>query len=567
MISVYIDKKIRKYEQKIKYAFDFIFQTLGFEYKYIKTAGEILSNDTLIYYGVIHPSVEEAYELVFRKIMFYFPFESELYDYPELSPTKLRNCIVELENGLPVFSTSQIIETFSKPYNGLHYCSFGYDLIGNIFFHLNNGAQDVFNREEPFDNKFETYSEIPFINRYLQEFEAELDLAYKDQHRYFLIKKELWPRAEELAVTLSHTVDSLKKWDFKSIITLSFLDFFNFYRLGYFFLTVYSKGKYLLTNFEEYWTFDIISELEKEYKLRSTFFLGTDSNSKSFDYDIDDSDLRDEINKIISRKCEIALLAPSYSDKEDIYASQKKIISELTNSSMIGVRQQNQKYDQVITCELHEKNNFHYNSSQYYSVTSGFKNGLALAYRHFRCLDEEFVDDQFYNYSSNHLELPVSFAAGTLKLSKYKNISFDKAKSMLDSFIDNAKIANGLFAYDFSLSSFADIKYSKELFHFIQEKLSKIDTFTATYSEIATWIKSRDSVYIREKNRKINIYFPEDFEHFTFKIFGNHKIAIIEFDDYEMENNILTLHNIKADTNITIILEVPSKKELTDAIE
>ena len=568
MIAIYIDKKIRAYENQVKYAFDFIFRTLGYEYKYIKTADEILSNEILIYYGMIHPTLEEAYQIVFRKIMFYLPFESELYDYRELSANKLRNCTLELPDGIPVYSTSEIFEAQTEKYSGLYYCSFGFDLVGNIFFQLNNAAQHVFGKEEVYDNNFETYNDIPFVNHYLQKLEAELKSAYAGQHRYFLIKKEQWPQAEKMAVAISHTIDSLKKWDIKSILKISFLDLLNFYRVNYFFKNFISKSKYLLTNFEEYWDFDLINELESEYKLRSTYFLGSDTlNSKSFDYDVEDEDLLDELQKIKERQCEIALLAPAYSQKADVYASQKKIICELTNRTKIGVRQQNQGYDSKVTAQLHEKNHFHYDSSQYYSQTSGFKNGIASVYRHFRELNPQLSEERSLNPVTNHLEIPVAFAAGTLRLSKFSNIPFDKAKSMLDSLIENAAASNGLFAYDFSLSAFADIPYCAELFRYIQKKIAHHSRFQATYGEIADWCKKRDSVYIREKNRRIKLYFPHAVEHITFQILGEHKFYVADHQQVEIIKQRLIFHNVPSDSNITIILEAPDNRESVNSDE
>ncbi len=563
MIAVYIDKKIRQYENQIKFAFDFIFKTLGYEYKYIKTAAEILSNDILIYYGNIHPTLEEAYELVFRKIMFYIPFESELFDYNTLSAEKLRNCTFELEAGVPIFSNNNIFVSELEEYNGLYYCTLGFDLVGNTFFHLDSGSQIVFSKEEIYENKFDIYNEVPFINRMLQIFEKELMKAYEDQYRYFLIKKEMWPQAEEMAVCISHTIDSLKKWDIKSILKLSIIDFFNFYRISYFFQTFSSKIKYLLTNYEEYWNFDKITELENQYNLLSTYFLGVDMHNKSFDYDIEDEDLKEELSKIMNRKCEIALLAPEYSEKEDIYASQKKIISNLTGKTKIGVRQQNLGYDRKVTAELHEKNNFHYDSSLCYSKTSGFKNGIASGFRHFRRLNFEVPEGGVINFSLNHIEIPIVFAANTLVLSKYKVVPEEDAKQLVRKLIKNSKDVQGLFAYDFPMTSFADVKYSENLFHYIQEELGKIKTYYDTFEEIATWIKKRDDVFIREKNRRINIYFPHYFSHFSCRILGDHKIAVIDYDNVKVIGNFLYFKNIPSDTNITIILEVPDSTKYT----
>jgi hypothetical protein len=558
MIAVYIDKKIRQYENEIKYTFDFIFKTLGYEYKYIKTVSEILSNDILIYYGVIHPTLDEAYELVFRKIMFYIPFESELFEYNTLSAEKLRNCTFELEAGVPIFSNNNIFISELEEYNGLYYCTLGFDLVGNIFFHLDSGAQQVFGEEDNNDNKFENYNDIPFVNKMLQIFERELMKAYQDQYRYFLIKKEMWPQAEDMAFCISHTIDSLKKWDFKSILKFSIIDFFNFYRISFFFQTFSSKIKYLLTNYEEYWNFDKITELENQYNLLSTYFLGVDTHKDSFDYDIDDEDLNEELSKILNKKCEIALLAPEYSVKEDIYASQKKIISDLTNKTKIGVRQQNSEYNSKVTAELHDKNNFHYDSSQYCAKISGFKNGIASGFRYFRKINYEIPEGDIINFSLNHLEIPVIFAAGTLVLSRYKVVPEEEAKQLVRKLISNTKDVQGLFAFDFSMTSFANVKYSENLFHYIQKELEKIKTYHDTFEGIATWITKRDDVFIREKNRRINIYFPHYFSHFTCRILGDHKIAVIDYDDVKIVDNYLYFHNIPSDTNITIILEVPS---------
>jgi len=466
-----------------------------------------------------------------------------------------------MAGGLPVFSSSEIFEAEVEKYSGLYYTTFGFDLVGNTFFQLNNAAQQVFGKEEVYDNIFEAYNDIPFVNHYLQKLEAQLKAAFAGQHRYFLIKKELWPEAEKMAVALSHTIDSLKKWDIKSILKISLLDLLNFYRVGYFFKNFVSKSKYLLTNFEEYWNFDIINELETEYKLRSTYFLGSDNlNSKSFDYDVDDEDLLADLEKIKARDCEIALLAPAYSEKEDVYASQKKVISDLTNQTKIGVRQQNQGYDNQVTTQLHEKNHFHYDSSQYYSQTSGFKNGIAVAYRHFREQNLQKQEERSMSPVTNHLEIPVAFAAGTLRISQYSNIPFDKAKSLLDSLIANASAVKGLFAYDFSLSSFAEIPYCHELFHYIQNKLAQLPHFQATYGEIADWSKKRDSVYVREKNRRIILYFPDAIEQITFQILGDHKFYVANYQDVEIVEDRLIFRNIPSDSNITIVLDAADNK-------
>ncbi len=561
MIAVYIDKDIGRFENGIKYTFDFIFKTLGYEFKYIKTTREILSNDILIYYGVVHPSVYEAYEIIFRKMMFFIPFESELYDFKTLAATKLRNNVVEVESEIPIFST-RIIENELKAeeYRGLHYYSFGYDLIGNIFFHLNNGAEEILHDEG--NNPFEPYFEKPFVNYLLKNLEKAITQAYGGQQRYFLIKKEMWPAGEKLAVAVSHTIDSLKKWDMKSILKSTLFNFLHFYKVNYIFQQSISIAKYLLTNFEEYWTFDTISEIENEKQIKSTFFLGVEDDF--FDYDIEDEDLSGEIDKILNRDCEIALLAPEHSLREDVHGSHKKIISSISNDTKIGVRQQNHSYNQVITSEFHEKNHFHYDSSQYHSQVFGFKNGISTPYRIYRIMASDLQDEVSINAISNHLEIPLAFSSELLKLSQFKKLPYDKAKRIVDDLIENTKKVNGLFAFDITTSSFADINYCEDLFSYIWEKISQEKSFKGTIGEIATWCKKREAVYIREKNRRLNIYFPYSFERFTISIIGDFQIAVIDYNDAEVFGDRIIFRNVQPDTNVTVILEaVDNDKERT----
>lgn len=561
MIAIYIDINILKYEEKIKYAFDFVFRTLGYEYKYIKTSSDILSNDILIYYGTIHPTLQEAYELVFRKIFFYIPFESEMYDFEDLSPAKLRNNIVELSDSVPAFCTVAVTDEIIEEYRGLYYCSFGFDVIGNSFFHLNNGAQKVFGTEMLYDNNFENYYEKPFINYYLQTLEIQLENAFGKQQRYFLIKKAMWPEGENLAASVSHTINSLKKWDMKRIIKSDLYNLFHFYKVQYILQTIISKTKYLLTNFEEYWTFDKINEIENEKAIESTFFVGADSSEKKcFDYSIEDEDLKIELDKIMQRNCEIALLAPEYSLHEDVYGTNKKIISEITGTTKIGVRQQNHSYDQRITAELHEKNSFHYDSSQYYSKTAGFKNGISTPFRIFRINNSKNLDEITTNSISTHLEIPVAFSFDSLRLSKFKNLSFLEAKRIIDKLIENARKIDGLFSYDIALAAFADIGFSSDLYYYILGKLAEQKTYYGTFSEIANWSKNRDAVYIQEKNRRITVYFPYYFKHFTVSIVGDFKVAVIDYENVIVVGDRITFKEVPADTHATIILEASENK-------
>ncbi len=47
MIAIYVDSKLTKFEKKVKYTFDFIFNTLGYEFKYIQKLDQLQQNALL----------------------------------------------------------------------------------------------------------------------------------------------------------------------------------------------------------------------------------------------------------------------------------------------------------------------------------------------------------------------------------------------------------------------------------------------------------------------------------------------------------------------------------------
>ncbi len=47
MISIFIDYKLARYQHEIKYAFSFIFQTLGYGFCFISDTGQLKDNDIL----------------------------------------------------------------------------------------------------------------------------------------------------------------------------------------------------------------------------------------------------------------------------------------------------------------------------------------------------------------------------------------------------------------------------------------------------------------------------------------------------------------------------------------
>ncbi|MFC1898212.1 hypothetical protein ACFLYJ_01440 [Candidatus Cloacimonadota bacterium] len=561
MIAIYIDNTLAKVKREIQYTFDFIFHTLGYEFKYISQIEQLLNNDILVYYGLIEPNSKEAFILAMRKIMFFIPCELNLLSPGSLEPEELESWKkdIKLDKQIPLLCSKdcEIPITYLRDEN-LFFGSFKFDLVGNVFFNLINyemffsknldNIHSILDSEMVFDNQ----PLIPYINYYLWLFEQCLLDAIKEKPKFYLIKKEYWPNGEDGAVALSHNVHKLQKWNTGKIFQSFYKDLLLFYNLKYQFKNLVSKIKFITTNIEEYWNFDIINRIENNLKLRSTYFFGTESeNKEDFDYQIYNNEIYTEISKLLEMGHEIALFASSKSYNNDIHKKQKTQITQFSLKDKVGTRQKGYKFDPKITEELLSKNHFTYDSSKAFLTKNGFRSGIGFPY-HLYSYSNIKKSNGFYGY--RNLELPLVFSDDHLILSKTKNVSLSNAKEMVRAILNSVKVTNGLLTINFSVSNFADLDYNEELYLDLLQQLSEHNWYKATYLEIADWWLKREKIEIIESEGKVHLYFPENVETATFSLIGNYRIVDSEEMNIEIKGSRITFHDIEADTKITLKL-------------
>ena len=56
MISIVIDRKVSRWTKEIKYVFGFMFQTLGYNFRFLEELEELKANDILLIYGYTEPT-------------------------------------------------------------------------------------------------------------------------------------------------------------------------------------------------------------------------------------------------------------------------------------------------------------------------------------------------------------------------------------------------------------------------------------------------------------------------------------------------------------------------------
>jgi hypothetical protein len=563
MLAIYIDNALAKAKREIQYTFDFIFHTLGCEFKYISQLDQLLDNDILIYYGLIEPNTQEAFILAMRKIMFFIPCELKLLEPGSLEKEELQTWkrTIKLDKQIPLLCSKEceIPITYFRDEN-LFFGSFKFDLVGNVFFNLINYEAFFKNNLERIhafpdsEMMFDEIPLIPFVNYYLWLLEQCLKDAVSEKTNFFLFRKEFWPQGQKGAVALSHNVQRLQKWNAGKIFRSFFNDFLHFYNLKYQFRNFVSKLKFIGTNIEEYWNFNIINRLESEANTKSTYFFGTESqNEEDVDYQIESKEVFTEISNLLDKGHEIALLASSKSYKNDIHKRQKNLITQFTLKDKLGTRQIGNNFDPKITEELLSKNIFTYDSTKALLTKNGFRSGIGFPYHLYSFSGKRNKTNGFYGYKN--LELPLVFSDDHLNLSKTKNVSFSNAKEMINAILNSTNVSNGLISFNFSVSNFTELDYDEELYADLLQQISTQDMYQATYLEVAEWWLKREKVEVIEQGNKLHLYFPESVAVIAFSLYGEYEILNSDVLKCEIKDSKIIFRDIKADTKITLLLQ------------
>lgn len=373
-----------------------------------------------------------------------------------------------------------------------------------------------------------------------------------------MIKKAYWPSDEVFAASFSYNIDKLQKWSLGRMVSSTFEDVLIFYKIKHIANNFLSKMKYLLTNIEEYWNFNVIDQIESLHQINSTFFFGTESDSKKdIDYSVQNSDVHKELMNNHARGNEIALLASVNSGKQDILHKQKNRLSKITSDELMGIRHNHFNYDPRITHEFHKKNGFTYNSSIGFHHKNGFRNGLGFPFYQYGSHSKDLRS----SFGWHSLELPIVFFDKHLQFSKSNTISYENAQEIADRLLESVESANGFISFNFSISNFNEIPYNKQLLNYIIEEIRPKNVFIATFMQIALWWKQRESIEIFESEDRFYLYFPSQTEKFTINVLGDYEIVKVNHAKAEIEGNNIHFSNIKLDSKIEVILKHKIRSE------
>ncbi len=563
MIAIMIDRKLERYAETIKYTFSFIFDTLGFPYRFINMISELRESEMIFFYGLLEPSNEEKQQFTKNPNVFFVKAETDLLTTGRLNRdeiiTKLHE--IKLFSIVPVLSDKEFqYPLITYKVNDIFWGQFNFDIVGNIFFHL-SAYEETLSQSHDINGNIADgnlpllgYKSTPYVNTLIWLIENFIKEAVSSNPSTFLLKKNLWPGGEDYAYALSHNIDYLQKWHVTNLISSFFTDLklLIVFKWGSFFQNLKEKINYLITNYEVYWNFEEIREILREHSARATYFVGASekkAHALDIDYSLKDPDLQDELKQIKEDKNELALLASYNSYRDGELAKQINRLSNTIGQRAKGIRHSHFQFENPGTTEIHSKLDILYDSSKALLEQCGFRNGIAIPYKPYHP-----------DMSISHWELPLAFSDNILRLSKYSILSKERAQTLIKDLVSNIQKTNGLLTFNFSISNFNDIRYNAQLFEFTLRLLEQGNCYSGTFAEIADWWNARIKAEITIKEEEISIYFPESVPAITLSLWGNRVFKKIIKGKGKIKGKTVTLQDIKKGE--TVVLSAPQDDQI-----
>jgi len=553
MISILIDKNLKKYRDKIEYSFNFIFGTIGYLYRFVNNYNELRKRDIVLFYSTFEPTIHELSTLEEDRIMFFIPVNLDLLE-EKVSFKKTSELLKEIKlyKKFKIFTQNKEMINVNV-INKIYFGKFNFDILGNIFYFLSQSEKGSFEKEKlnmDFEktSNFQEYAEFPFVNAILWLLDNFIKEAVQKKETW-LIKKEFWPGNQPFAVSFVHSVDKLQKWNLLGLISSSVDDMkllFSF-NLKQYFRNIFNKIKYIFTDIEPYWLFYLINEIEKKHNIKSTYFAAAEHHSYrgSFDYDINEREFILELKDIKTEEHEIALLCNKNAKREEI-EEQKKSLELVITERVNGVKIYN-SYPDIKKIKEFENLQFNYDSSVGFSIMNGFYNGIAFPYYLYFWNENE-------RKTPSVMEFQNFFNDDYLLKRKTDFTSADKVKTWFKEITENLVFTNGHIVINTTIKGFFEIPYLEKLYSYIIETFQKKGAYIATLENAKHWWLQRNEIKIEEFSDEIRVFFPSDIDECTLNIVGKTMITEVEDSDATFKNNTISFKNIKAGKIVSIKL-------------
>jgi hypothetical protein len=340
------------------------------------------------------------------------------------------------------FDSSDEDDMFTEENGNL---TINYDIIASAFYFLSGWNEFVSGKNDELGRI--TYEgsiikelgiiNFPVVNYYFDILKTAIERAYNTK-----VKDNLWSK-NEFAVALTHDIDNcMSAWLEGSFSEIKKGRIFSV--PGLILKRVFSK--------DEWFNFDLISEIEKEFDSTSTYYFlpgkGKSGKFANADYDISSAEIQSVIKTLSDKGNEIGVHGSfgSHMDKELLMDD----IRRVNRKDLKGNRFHFLMFDLKKTTGVLEDSGIKYDSSLGFSDQTGFRRGTCLPF---------YIYDFHKNRISDVIEIPLIVMDAALRNSMKYKPSDEKLFSELEVLMEETRKFHGVLTILWHNNYFSDYKY------------------------------------------------------------------------------------------------------------
>lgn len=425
-----------------------IFNILGISYLFINNSIDIkLKQDDIL---VIYSDEESSSHLIdiSKNTIIIIP-SNELFSDNYLKISSMPWKIKKYNDMVSIFSEDKdlyVIEDFNEK----RIIKTNIDIISDIFFMLTRYEEVVNIKaiENDKHSRFPASGSLSFKNGFLDRpvVNEQIDLLWSFIDKFHIgYTKKKWWGDNDFAACLTHDVDGVLKYKrFSNILkpTAGLLikqgnpkaaieNFFNYFK-GY--------------RKDPYYVFDYITNVEKSYCFKSSFFFMNGGTSK---YDNNYNPYK-IVKKLIAQIEDAGFEAGyhcSYNsyNNENILYEEKKGMDLLIAKKPYGCRQHYLRFRVPYTWRCQESAGLLYDTTIGFADTEGFRCGTCFPFKPYDLLDNRILDIW---------EIPLILMDVSLQSDDYRAYSPEEGLEKTKKLIDRVKSYNGVFTMLYHNSSF-----------------------------------------------------------------------------------------------------------------
>ena len=204
---------------------------------------------------------------------------------------------------------------------------------------------------------------------------------------------------------------------------------------------------------DDWFNFDLIASIEKQYGARSTFFFlpekGKKNRWKNADYHIENQKIREVIRKLTDDEFEIGIHG-SFGTHMDAQKF-KNEISKINSPTISGNRFHFLLFDVAKTIGVLENCHIKYDTSLGFAEYTGFRRGTCYPF---------YLYDFEQDIISNVLEIPLIVMDTTLHSQKYMGYAPEKSREEIFKLVDEVKKFSGVFTLLWHNTFFSAYKFT-----------------------------------------------------------------------------------------------------------